>query len=90
MIPSLLYEQDQDGGNFMRFREARAVRVQKDFMMQLCTTDFRSLARCMEQFVSRVRHGIFLFCLEEGCASGVRAFRASHCFTQLQVQAADV
>jgi hypothetical protein len=56
MIPSLLYEQDQDDGNFMRFREARAVRVQKDFMMQLCTTDFRSLARCMEQFVSRVRH----------------------------------
>lgn len=45
-LPSLLYEQDRRNPSYMRFKEARAVRLRKEFHLQLRTEDFRELSRC--------------------------------------------
>ena len=44
-LPSLLYEQDRQWPEFVRFKEARDIRMRKEYMLQLRTEDFRALPR---------------------------------------------
>ena len=46
-LPSLLYVHDQDHyPGHLQFKQARAVRIRKEYWLQLRTDDFRELARC--------------------------------------------
>ena len=51
VLPSLLYEQDREFPSFVRFKESRAVRLRKEYGVQLRTDGFCALARCVCPFV---------------------------------------
>ena len=47
VLPSLLYEVDEQHPNYVRFKEARLIRSRKEYLLQLSTMDFRKLSRCV-------------------------------------------
>lgn len=75
-LPSLLYVQDQVHQGHLHFKQARAVRILKEYWLQLRTDDFRELARCAPSVAA-----ICIWCLKVTPESGAAATRSMDHFT---------
>jgi len=69
-LPCLLYVEDTENPGFIRFKEARAIKIPKKVALTLCTEDVSCLQRFSHDFSSRAHFSILLFVCSSSCKDG--------------------